>query len=431
MRKHLITPEQACTGVLATGRPGSGKTTFLKHLLESLLRQGVTCQVYCVKPDAAKEALEIFKRCRIKPTIVTPETKLFNPLLYYIKRGRIHDLTKLHEDAEEIITRSDSGRTETFWKSNNATTMATTTQGAYQCYGKNISYQHLRDIFITAPRTTEEAKTDAAFNTPAGRMANHCLAQGNDAPAQLLFKTLPSYGEKAAGAILGFCLSTTSRFAEPPFNTLLSGSNDNLLQHMVFATDIARFGAAGQQFQLMMKWMSQDQVLARTGRFPYFAQFNDEYHFLAHAMRDINAVSLGRSQRYIHVGAYQNLLVFTSAFGGDAKAKTEAEALFHLHVTKAMCNNNCTETNETCSKVLGMDRKYFFSGGIDPKQQLEWYDVFGVGRPQINFSQQYHYRFEPHNFMRLRTGGRANKYCVDFVLHRGASNFTIETISQR
>ena len=186
----------------------------------------------------------------------------------------------------------------------------------------------------------------------------------------------------------------------------------------------------------MLSWEAQDAVLRRKDPDTYFALLRDEYHQFAHPERDIRVQSLGRSQKFIGIAAYQNQPVLISALGGGVEAQNQANALYGLYVNKFMGSNNCHETNELNAETIGKEKKIFFGGSSTPSnkpEDYEWFDVLGVGNMKsFNFSQTWHYRVPPTEFMRLRTGGsEKNDWTVDAILHRGLDFYEYVSAKQR
>ena len=180
--------------------------------------------------------------------------------------------------------------------------------------------------------------------------------------------------------------------------------------------------------QLLLSFILTEVTLRRRETSVPFVLVRDEYQLCAHPKRDVAAQTVARSQNLISLAAFQTIPVLVDGLGGGIEAKTQAQALYALHVNKFMCNNNCPETNETNAKIVGMKRRRFFS--TSPNHQENPLDVLGVGGINISTSQQYHYIYPPLNFTRLRTGGKENNLQVDAVFHDGRKH-SVETFKQR
>ena len=158
---------------------------------------------------------------------------------------------------------------------------------------------------------------------------------------------------------------------------------------------------------LVISWLLKEAVLRRKGNFGYFGLVMDEYHQLCHAQRDTQAQAIGRSQKFISITAFQSISVLESALGGGVEAQTQAKAIYGLPVNKFMMNSNDHLHNEFNSMVIGQEKQMFFGAGQHSNSELAWYDVLGVGnKMDFNFSQNWHYRVPPTDFMQLRTGGQ-------------------------
>ncbi|MEM9411465.1 MAG: TraM recognition domain-containing protein [Planctomycetota bacterium] len=242
-------------------------------------------------------------------------------------------------------------------------------------------------------------------------------------------KRFPASGEKASGAFRMQALGTIQPLIEGRIKDLTCGKStitpDEMLnKNTILAMDTLTYGKGGLAMNLLISWLLMEALLRRKGDFGFFGLCLDEYHQLCHAERDTQAQAIGRSQKFISIKAFQSLSVLETALGGGVEAQTQAKALYGLPVNKFMMNSNDHFTNEFNSMVIGQEKQMFFGAGQRADSQLEWYDVLGVGaRMDFNFSQNWHYRVPPTDFMKLRTGGKENDYIVDCIYHRGFDDF--------
>ncbi|MEO1526574.1 MAG: hypothetical protein AAFX06_14150 [Planctomycetota bacterium] len=377
-----------------------------------------------------------------KVTLFSPLSgHVFNPLTFEMGRtgGSARNLARYHDDLNQVLTRSSGDSGEKFWKVYEAETLEAAFELVYGVLGEDATYATVHDVIMGIPLDVEHGKSAAFGETVCGKLLNTAMTRGMDVRsiADLFLKKIPSVGEKARGAIVAQAAASVAPFTHGPIVNAVNGrttlSPEQMLSgHTVLDFDTLTYGVPGLAFQLIVSWFLQGATLRRTGDFPYFCLYRDEYHEFSHA-RDIQAQSLGRSQRYIGISMFQTFPVLKAAFGGGVEAETQAQAVYGLHVNKVMVNNNCRETNELNAEILGRHKDMFFSGGGRVHQeQGAWYDVLGVGNaPTVNFSQQWHYLFPPTDFQRLRTGGPRNHFLVDAVVTRGDDNFFLHTFSQR
>lgn len=250
-------------------------------------------------------------------------------------------------------------------------------------------------------------------------------------------KILPGSGEKARGAIIAGALGGIAPFTHGAVAEAVQGKStitpdDMMDRHVILDFDVLTHRQNGQALQLLISFLTMECVLRRKGKFGYYGLIRDEYQFFAYAKRDVPTMSVGRSQKFVSIAAFQSLPVLESALGGALEAKTEVEAIYSLYVNKLMCNNACHKTNEVNAEIIGKEPRLFFGGSNQPmNSEPEWWDVLGVGqRPSFNFNQQWHYRVPPTAFQTLRTGGKENDYKIDVIIHRG-NRYELVTILQR
>jgi hypothetical protein len=164
-----------------------------------------------------------------------------------------------------------------------------------------------------------------------------------------------------------------------------------------------------------------------------FTTFKDEYQIYAFPNRDIKAQTVARSQNYRSVIAFQTLPVLEEGLGGDMQARVQAKALYACHVNKFMCNNNCNQTNDENSKIIGSEKQLFWSMSPDHSAQKTGNmidDFFGVGQTRFTGSQHFHPIVEPREFTKLKTGGKQNGYVVEAIYHNGFNHSKV-TFKQR
>lgn len=421
-----FTLEQACTGIAATGRPGAGKTTFLRHLVAELADQGAHVLVCCVKPDEA----EAYKSILPNAFVFKPGSAVFNPIEYELSRdgGSVRNLSQFLDDLSEVLTRANGERTEPFWKIITADTIRFAVELCVMA--GEPTFRAVYQFIISAPMNLDQAASegwkDSSFCAAVMRKALTLDKEKASPGVDFFMHQLPSVGDKARGAAVTGALGTITPFTTGAVAQAVQGDStitpdDMLNRHVILDFDLLTHRQNGLAFQLLTSWFCMEVVLRRRGKFPYFVLLRDEYQFFAYAKRDVQTQSVGRSQRFIGISAFQSIPVLESALGGGMEAKTDAEALYSLHVNKLMCNNNCHKTNEINAEIIGKEPKMFFGGGMNnTKQEPAWFDILGVGqRPAFNFSQQYHYRIPPATFQTLLTGGKECNYIVSAVVHRG------------
>ncbi|MEM9411464.1 MAG: hypothetical protein AAGA30_10140 [Planctomycetota bacterium] len=141
--------DQACLGIVFTGRPGSGKSTIMRMLIRNLADRGVKFCVAAVKPDES----QLMKSVLPDAEIISPDTHTINPLTFELQRsgGSARNLAALHDDLSEVLTRADSSRQEPFWKVGANDTMTHALSLCHLVLGDDATYQHAYEIVMWAP----------------------------------------------------------------------------------------------------------------------------------------------------------------------------------------------------------------------------------------------------------------------------------------
>ena len=435
----LFSIAQATEHILITGRPGAGKTSaFLKRIMLELIAQGAFCMGCCVKPDEADRLARLLPKrtIRFSPT----SGHIFNPLTYTMARKGARHLATFHDDLTEVLTRSTNDHTESFWKSGVTDLLMAAFELSYLVRGEHATYRDCLDIIMNVPVNPEHAASEMFRMNPCGQFLEQGLAKNSNLTmpiADFLLKRLPCVGDKARGAFVTQAATSLQPFVTPPLCQALNGKSTLTPSMMVGGYTILDFdslthGINGLAYQLMCSWFAMEEVLARRSWKRPFILLRDEFPELAHR-RCKTAFAAGRSQGFIGLSALQTLPAFENSLGGGIEAQTLAKSLWGLHTHRVYCNNSCHITNEFAAESIGKERKMFFGGSNSPDPgQNAWYDVLGVGqRPSFSFNQQFHYRVDPLEFTRLRTGGKANDYLVDAIITRGTNDFEFSTVSQR
>jgi hypothetical protein len=424
-------------GVAIIGRTGGGKSTIIKAMAPEMIRAGSGVYWHCMKPDEADIAEAIIRKARKKP-IRTSELN-FNPFWEMSRRGgNATSLSNIITDINEVITRP--GREgEKFWEGHNTTCTTNAINLTHLAHAEHASLEAVYQFLASVPENLEQTRksefkeshcwktillADARATTPEQKR-QVILA------SDYFLKQLPSAGEKARGAILSGVLNSLSYFVMAPLKSGKSFDPDKAVlegQCIIADKDVLTHGKEGLADQLLYSFFLVEAVLRRRNTSRPFMVVKDEYQISCHPGRDIKAQTVARSQNYVSLIAFQTIPVLVDGLGGGIEAKNQAQALYACHVNKLMCNNNCPETNELNSKIIGMKRRLFFS--TSPSQKENPLDVLGVGAFNVSTSQQYHYIFPPANFMCLRTGGKENKLFVDAIYHNGRTH-SLATYKQR
>lgn len=444
----LIEPKSAAKGIILNGEVGAGKTTILLQLMEQLALADEHVNFACtaVKPTDADDYERLLRRVGRDPLRISADGAFrISPFIHEMTRkgGSSRNLSTIHQDLLEVISRSDAGRTETFWKSITEDTTRHAFELAFMVRGNAATYSQVVDIIMSTPQNQEQAASDAfrsqtvcgqflaeAYNvdpTRATVIADHFL------------KRLPAVGEKARGAAITGAMQSIQPFSTPPISDVVDGKPTHavaelLTRDTIWDFDTHTYGRNGLAMQLILSWLCMEEVLRRRGDFDYFCLVRDEYGHTCHAERDIRTQSTGRSQKFIGLSAIQSIPTLESQLGSNVEATTDAKAVYGLHVHKIMCRQSDSFTAELNANIIGHERKMFFGGGTQQHHQQEpqWWDVLGVGEDiNFSFSQNWHFRCPPTVFQSLAAGGEEHGFVVEAIIYDGSQHFYKQPFYQR
>lgn len=133
-----------------------------------------------------------------------------------------------------------------------------------------------------------------------------------------------------------------------------------------------------------------------------------------------------RSARVATVYLSQNVSNFTAALGGEAKAKPAVDSLFANLNTKILHANGDAVTNEWAATMIGRTLQLFMNGSNSyPGGDMLPGTFFGTQQPQTSAGMSEHLEFavQPSEFTILRSGGAANRRCVDAIVFRSGGVF--------
>lgn len=427
-------------GIAIIGRTGGGKTTIVRHLMRYLLKDS-GCAWFTVKQDEADNAEKvILSSGRVRDLIrYAPCAEIrFNPITFEMGRkgGNALTLARILNDIHEVIHQSDK-KGEGFWEGHFIVAMTHAINVVWIATRESATFELVYMLLSSSPETTAQAKSELFRMTKCGQLLqmaeSHAMTEGEARQVIVAYNyfttELPQAGEKVRGAVLSQVLNTLMPFTMPPLSDTVNGISNFIPSQVIeegkcviFDMDILTYGQQGQSFQLLHSFFFQEAILRRSNTTTPFVFVKDEYAHLAHAGRDIKAQTVARSQNYISIIGIQTLPVLEEGFGGGVEAKTKARAIYSCHVNKYMCNNNCSQTNDENSKIIGSERQLFFS--MSPNQNTQPTgslidDFFGTGGMNFSANQTFHPLVEPRRFTQLKTGGKQNNLIVEAIYHDG------------
>ena len=178
---------------------------------------------------------------------------------------------------------------------------------------------------------------------------------------------------------------------------------------IVIDLPLQKFQGVGKSCQLMVKYCFQRAMQKRKvddSTLPCFL-WCDEGHLLLHE-HDQEFLSVSRASRVATVTISQNLSNFFSALGGD-KAEHKVRSMLGNTGTHIYHANACTITNEYASSLISeVDM-------TDPSISVS------IGNDSFTQSQNTGVKLErlvkPAEFISLKTGGPANYFKVQGIIH--------------
>ena len=173
------------------------------------------------------------------------------------------------------------------------------------------------------------------------------------------------------------------------------------------------------------KLLTQWEVLRRpvTENMRPICVLMDEGQFFATPENDVTVQTVARESKLIVFVLVQSYPVLEAAFGGNKRSLVDA--WMSNMACRFICSNSCPITNEAHAKIIGFERKLFYSGG--PQADFQLLDeVMGSGNPaRVSFSENWQHIIAPHEFAStLRTGGHANGLWVDAYFHMAGALFS-------
>lgn len=434
----LISPRMATKGTVLSGEVGAGKSTILFQLMQQWASADEEVYFACTtnKPSDAEDYERILRAAGRDPLMIRADGSFgISPFIHELTRpgGSVRNLVAMHQDLLEVLTRSDSSRTETFWKGITEDTGLNAFSLAH-LVNDRPTYRDVADIVMSIPQNAEQAASPEFATTACGLFLDKAFAIDRERASSIadhMLRRMPSVGSKASAAATTGAMQSIQPFIAEPIASIVNRTPTHsvaelLERDIILALDTNTYGKNGLAMQLMLVWLLQEEVLRRTGDYPYWCLVRDECGQTSFARRDIPTQAMGRQARYMSVSAFQTLNSLVSQLGGGMEAANEAKALYGLNVNKVMCRQGSdAETAELNASAIGRELKMFYGGGTQPRQEEhKWWDVLCVGEPpSMSFNQNYHFKVEPSVFQTLAAGGPEYGYVVEAIIFDGTNYY--------
>jgi type IV secretory pathway TraG/TraD family ATPase VirD4 len=451
-KRDHYTIRDAVNGTIVTGISGSGKTSGPSEAIAlAHLRAGFGGIFHAVKTDDAAMALEWCRRTERLADVILFGPKhpaRFNFLDYELSRpgegaGLTDNIVDLLLNVAEIRDRKSSngsggGENAEYFANAKKQILRVTIDVLARAKGR-VSVPDIYRMVTSAPTSREE------FNSPQWRKGSFCYdsmveaAQREKAnvhdefPSDLELagaywcEEFPMLSDRTRTSIVSSVTGTIDTlnrgymrrlFCEDTNFTPEALADGKILIHTM---SVKEFGEVGAMSQVVMKFSSQKAIERRDVRKsprPIFLHL-DEFQTLI-TSADSSFATTCRSGRGAFVLLTQTLPTVYAALGGGDKAKHEVNSLLANLNLKIMCANSDPDTTKWASELVGKTRQFTVHASTqrDNADRMYTFLASGSGQTTSGVTEILEYELQPTELSRLRTGGQANRYCVDVILHK-------------
>lgn len=440
-----FTPRHAFEGIVIFGSIGSGKTSGSgQNVALNYLRSGFGGIVMCAKEeefDLWTKYCEKAGRLGDLHRIGTGSKEMFNFLDYESKRtdsgaGITHNI------ASTLMTVMKAGEPEgdekdkSFW---DGTMRSLLIHAIELCdLTKNeLLFKDISAVIKSAPTTTDEIN-DIHWRSQSFCMKMMIMASDiiNALPVStstdqmylrlrkvedFFLSTWVNLSPKTRSIVEQIFLNFSHRFLSEPLNSIFcQGTSirpDDTLKGKIIVLDLPYliYDQAGRDGQVLFKYIWQRAMQRRkiddTSR-PVFL-WADEAHLFLHE-HDVDHQSTARAFRACTVYISQNLPNYYIHAGAGQQGRNRIEALLGNMGTKIFHANSCVQTNQYAADTVGKIRTWKSNQGASYGEKSS----FNQG-----ISETVDYVIQPSEFATLITGGEANGFITEAIIHRQGAPF--------
>ena len=386
----VLTTRTGCAGIHFWGGVGQGKTSSAETLAAAYLRAGFGGYVTAAKPGVIQQwKSSAQKHGRDRSLILLDENEGFNFLDYEMARHGAEGIGTVVECLMRVIdaSRRASGTAsqrggDIFWEDSGKNTLRYTLPLLYAAKG-GLSIPDIIRFVTTAPSSLEQtANRDwqqssfmfqvlkLAVEQPKIRMTEIALRNA----VNFWREQWPAIPDKTRGNIVITISATLDRFNHGRLNRFFCGKT-TVVPEMCFngavlvdAKPTLTWNEDGVIAQQLFKFIWQRAVLSRNSLEPNLRErpvylWSDESQETV-SPYDGEFLGLARDSKCCTVFLTQSLPTYFAKIGGD-NARDAALALAGKFKTHVFCGNNCPETNEFASRMIGkvLTRHNNFSAG--------------------------------------------------------------------
>lgn len=451
------TIRDAVEGTLILGATGSGKSTGSGRTLAlAMLRAGFGGTVLVTKPGERKEweAYAAASGRGADLLVIGPgESLRFNPLDFELSRSSVagpltENIVQLLSTIVEMAERGAVGgggrEDEGYWRRANRQLCRNVVDLLALAKGR-IAVSDLYRAVISAPTSLEQIRSEE------WRKRSDCLRWLGEADkrakssreaadfelvADYFMVEFPALSEKTRSVIVSTftsMLDVLNRgIARELFGTSTNVSPIDCEAGRIVLLDlpVKTMAEVGLFCQSAWKYSFMRSIERRNvadNPRPVFLWADEAQNFVTSYDREFQTTC--RSSHVATVLLSQNYSNFLAALGGTEKARAETDSLFANLNTKVFHANGDPVTNQWASSVIGRSRQFLANGSSsysaeDMASARHGVSLFGaVPSSSAGFSETFEYDVQPSVFTRLRTGGPANGWTVDGIVHRNGKLF--------
>lgn len=432
-------------GIALLGSPGSGKTAIMEILALAAMRAGCSVVCFSVKPDSALRCAEIAKLAgRTDVTIFNPLSTPFNPLAEMQARGKgsygLHgSLLAMTMDTLKRLHEGSSGDAK-FW-AELATIVASHLLLIGLLADVPLSFAWLADCVRTLPRSPAEAADPvwrktcpacAALETALRRPLTPAQRIDLDKAARWLLDEVTRQPDKTRASIeatlmaglesltrseLGHAINRTDTHWSPAFVS----DRPSILICDCAVDEIGPLGAAIQR--LLKATLLHVLQRRKTDATPHpVLLFLDEWQELVDHRTDPLVMRSLRDRRAALVSACQSVPTLVTACEESRQPEQSAMSLLGMAGAKIFCASTCVQTLKYAEQVMSSTPHTTVSFGTSEREDGGKDGRKSPGK-SANFSTEIRPDTPAYLVQRLRTGGPANKFCVEAFVTIGGRVF--------
>ena len=377
-------------GIHFWGVVGGGKTTSAQMLAGAFLRAGYGAYVTAAKPEVIPQWLSYGqKHGRANSIILLDENEGFNFLEYEMARHGMDGIGTVVECLMRVIdaSRRASGTasqrgSEAFWEDSSRSALRYTCPPLYSANGA-LTIPEIQRFISTAPTSLEQvASRDWQENSFMFRTLKLAAEQPKVRMTQAALQNVvnfwkeqwPAIPDKTRGNIVITITAALDRFNHGRLNRFFCGKT-TVVPEMSFhgavlvdAKPTLTWNEDGAIAQQLFKFIWQRAVLNRNSleqkhrERPLFLWSDESQETVA--PYDGEFLGLARESKCCTVYLTQSLPTYFAKIGGD-NPRDAALALAGKFRGHVFCTNNCPETNEFASRMVGkvLTRRTNYSAG--------------------------------------------------------------------